>query len=303
MYSLDMQNPKGHCHPGSVSDLNDHGLPCTEADIIQLAKHTNATISTHAAPNGNHTLLSKYTVNSKNTVILITGGDHRPYCLDSNNYPGGYLLPGNTMHLWTAHNINVILIIPPYIMDWSWQVRMKNRNKVFKDSNKMIRFKKNKNIPPHVGVFNSLLMFEEDIDSILCSIPKEQKVWLAGHCSSADFLARYADMETLKKSHGLIMWNPTWIGWQHTEQKEKYFQTQPSCHLLVVQHKQDPAISTSEERARHIVDHYYFNKKLKILDGGINHGLPCFSLGYHGFKDIEDQLVKVTAEFINNSSN
>lgn len=303
MYSLDMQNPKGHCRPGNFSDLNDHGVPCTEADIIQLAKHTSATISTHAAPNGNHTLLSKYTENSKNTVILITGGDHRPYCLDSNNYPKGYLLPGNTIHLWAAHNINVILIIPPYTMDWSWQNRMKHRNKVFKDSNKMIRFKKNKNIPPHVGVFNSLLMFEEDIDSILCSIPTEQKVWLAGHCSSADFLARYTDMEILKKSHGLIMWNPTWIGWLHTEQKEKYFQTQPPCHLLVVQHKQDPATSTSEERARHIVDHYHFNKILEILDGGTNQGLPCFSYGYHGFKDIEDQLVKATAEFINNSSN
>jgi hypothetical protein len=146
-------------------------------------------------------------------------------------------------------------------------------------------------------------MFKEDIDSILCGIPKEQKAWLVGHCSSADFLARYTDMETLKKPHGLIMWNPLWLGWQRAEQKETYFQTQPSCHLLVVQHKQDTAISTSEERATHIVDHYHFNKKLKILDGGINQGLPCFSLGYHGFKNIEDELVKVTAEFINSSSN
>lgn len=303
MYSLDMQNPKGKGLPGNISYANDHGYPCTELDLIQLAKHTNSNISTHHAPNGNHTLLSKFVKGSNNTIILLTGGDHLPHCLNSKDYPNGYLLPGNTLHFWAAHNINVILLIPPYTMDWSWSVRMQNRNEVYRNSNKMIHVKKNKNIPSHVGVFNSLLMLEEDIDSILKSITEEQRVWLAGHCSSADFFARYTDIQKLKKPHGLIMWNPLWLGWQKNNKTETYFQTQPRCHLLVVQHKKDTALSTSEERAKHIVDNYNFNKKLKIVEGGINQGLPCFSMGYHGFRGMEEQLVKITAEFINDSLN
>ena len=36
MYSLDMQNPKGHCHPGSVSDLNDHGFKDIEDQLVKV---------------------------------------------------------------------------------------------------------------------------------------------------------------------------------------------------------------------------------------------------------------------------
>lgn len=300
MYSLDMSNPKGQCQPGDPSHASDHGHPCTETDIIRLAQHTNCKLSTHNAPNGTHTLLSKNVPGAINTVILLTGGDHIPHCLDNSDYPNGYLLPGNTLHLWSVYNINVILVIPPYTMDWSWSTRMKNRNKVYRDSNKMIHVKKNQKIPPHVGVFNSLLMLEEDMDHILRSIPEQQRIWMSGHCSSADFIARYVDVETLIKPHGIIMWNPLWLGWQNNN-TETYFQTQQKSNLLVVQHRQDTALSTSVERAKHIVDYYNFKKKLQIVEGGINQGLPCFSMGYHGFRGMEEQLVELTAEFINNS--
>lgn len=100
------------------------------------------------------------------------------------------------------------------------------------------------------------------------------------------------------------MWNPSCRQSNQASNVEKYFVSQGESRLFVVQHEQDSSPGVSLDIAKKIVDEYEFeNKKLVVLKGGENHGLPCFSMGYHGFRGIEDQLVRVTAEFINSSSN
>lgn len=282
--------------------LSDHGRHCNQQDIISLALHTKAISSLCVAPNGVYELLSIAVSGATDTVLMIAGGDQHPYCLDSTIYPNGFLLPGNLLDKWHQYNINAILLIPPYLLDYGWGNIAGDR----KNSHKIIEkvFNRTKAKTYINNIFTKVLNFYQDLDFILTVMPQEQKMWVAGHCTSADALSRYCAISSFIKPHGMIMWNPSWRQSNQASNVEKYFVSQGESRLLVVQHEQDSSPGVSLDIAKKIVDEYEFeNKKLVVLKGGENHGLPCFSMGHHGFRGIEDQLVRATAEFINNSFN
>jgi hypothetical protein len=291
---------------------SDHGAWYTKQDIENLIQHTGATESTHVAPNGNYKLLSIFSGNATDTVLLIPSGDQYPYCIDSKSYPNGFLIPGNLLDKWKKYNINVILLIPPYTLDYGWGTMAGNRKTFYNLTNKLLT-SKIKNKVDKENFFIKILNFYQDLNSILKDISQKQKIWTVGHCTSADILARYSSVKQFVKPHGIVMWNPQWRifsqsadiqAWQTSSKIEKYFETKTSSHLLVVQHKQDKCPCVSVNIAKKIVDDSNSKyKKLEILDGGTDAGLPCFSMGYHGFAGIEEQLVKATARFINNSLN
>jgi len=70
--------------------------------------------------------------------------------------------------------------------------------------------------------------------------------------------------------------------------------------VLAIHHAQDSCPSSLPENASRIVNER--SKKLiselEIIDGGISEGNICDSFAYHGFNQIESELVKRAAQFI-----
>ena len=71
---------------------------------------------------------------------------------------------------------------------------------------------------------------------------------------------------------------------------------------LIVHHKQDGCGYTSPVRVPQFKSRLSNAKPLKVMwfDGGISRGNPCQGAGYHGFKSIEDSVVRNIANWIKN---
>lgn len=302
MHNLDLTNPKGLGQLGNDDYHGEHGEPMTQIDIDRLCAHTSATHREITLKHHVYDLVELNTNGAKNTVILIAGGEQRVFCLDSTTYPDGFIMPANLIHLWAQHNINVILLCPRYKMSWAWQGILNDRKNTSIATFKYIKMAKNENVMSTLPKeLQQLIRLKDDVECLLKSLPQDQKYWLVGHCASSDAIARYIDMPFLVKPAGAILWSPvvknTWEQWlDHIY----YFKQKVKVPVLFVQHQQDQCKGANPVVAAHL--HKVTDadcKELVMLDGGENQGLPHFSMGYHGFRGIEDQLVAVSADFIN----
>ena len=300
MYNLDLSSPRGYGRYGNDGDATEHGTVCTFADLDRLCNSTGAYIKTISTPNGSYNLICIDATSSANTVILIAGGTQEVFCLDSSIGPNGFVMPLNLIEMWKEYGINIAIVVPTYAMPWGWWA-LASATKTNYISNKMVFVKK-----PTIAktAIDSILRFQEDLHYLLTSFA-DQQCWLVGHCSSADMIARYYSTERVKKPRGMVLWNPPNYTWRATNEINnmdnlKYFFTDVLVPVLFVQHSQDTCPA-----AGNLVAEKLFNdcnsseKELVILSGGDNQGCPNFSMGYHGFRGIEDMLVQATAKFIN----
>ena len=156
--------------------------------------------------------------------------------------------------------------------------------------------------------FNKTLLnmhiFIKDFKNILEYIKNltNTELWLMGHCSSAVIISIIYDSNQYNHLYkGMIFLNPWWKkNWREKGLDEmNYFSTKVIKPLLVVQHSEDPCVGTHPDICKKILSN--INSPLTRyveLDGGIDQGCPHFSLGYHGFRDIEEKVIDEINKFI-----
>lgn len=287
-------NSRGYGGIGNDDDPTEHGRLCTDADIERLCQQTDSVVKEVELPNGTYKLIYS-DVGSNRTVILVAGGTHELFCLDDS-----FLMPATTINHWRQHKINTIVINPSFPIPWGLPAKISSRF-AKKIADKLIFYKKPKESAPDKFFIDIYLKFAEDIHSLLEQTSGE--VWLIGHCQSAEALVQYCDIASVKKPSGLVLWNPIWISRKKDPTVAEYFLTNNTFPLFVAQHKHDRCPDTSVELAELIVQQSHAtHKKLVLLEGGTDEGLPSFSLGHHGFRGIEQELVQATAEFMINKA-
>lgn len=278
---------------------SEHGEKTTDTDIENLSKHVSG-FGILEIPGllKDHKFYSKIKKENKSTVLFIPGGIGHTYALDSTQFPNGYVLPLNLFAHW-PNDVNLVVADMCHDLGWSWhresKIHLKNIDK------QKHQYLLGKTFP---GKWTSELIDAfYDLRTITRYVKEttESNLWLAGHCSSCDLIARFYDFVDDKTDmSGLILTNPLWLDYNWKPRDLiRYFHSSVDIPLLSVQHEQDPNTGTHPDIAKKILNESKSPLTEYIgLSGGINQGLPNFSMGYHGFRDIEDQLVSSMIDFI-----
>lgn len=301
-FHLDTSNPKGWGLADNETLSGEHGKILTDADIGNITKNIPGvdfcSINGHTE---RHTCFIKSRPGNRDTVIMFPGGSGRLYALNSASIPNGLVFPTNLLSFW-PDNINLVVMDLRHGLDWNWynynSPRLKN---ISNDKHDNILVQTKMTAQP----FNyKLLVAFRDIKNIINHINVKlgsTKVWLVGHCTSSDLISRFHDfIDDRSIIDGMIFTNPIWKrDWEEKLDKMKYFHTTVSVPLMTIQHRDDKNKSTASAIAQKIlVDSKSSVTKFVELSGGIDQGCGHFSMGHHGFRNIEPQLISAMAQFI-----
>lgn len=321
-FNLDTSSPRGWCELGEPGDATEHGHQINDEDIQRLKEHYNLQISQHTINNNNYTLFALLNENATDTIVSILGGDGKYYVIDSTILPDGLIMP--FYEHCREKKLNFIIIDPEYALEHSWN------NFIIAPAFKLLN--KDPNIFPHrikkyikkkVTIIKKLLIknenhlilkkkypwienvlrFSTDLKKILEYVKKltHTDVWLMGHCSSCVMISLIYDINKYKDLYkGIIFLNPVFKNsWKEELDSMKYFYTALNKPLLVIQHRDDRTLGANIHIAKKIVRDASTTKKKYIeLVGGTDQGSPTFSMGYHGFRDIEYMVIDAIDTFI-----
>jgi len=140
-----------------------------------------------------------------------------------------------------------------------------------------------------------------DIDHVISYLKKQNDlpVWLIGTSRGTESAATIA-IDSKQQPHGLIltssMTEENGRGTAVTEMELEKI-TLPT---LIASHEYDGCPKTPPEGAEEIAGMLIKAKKveIKMFSGGDETGRPCKGLSYHGFQDIEEEVVKYISKFI-----
>jgi hypothetical protein len=297
-FNLDTSSRRGWGLVGPDDDATEHGHHITEDDIKNLSEKYNIKCQQLLINNRQYRLLSLVQDSATETLFYINGGDGRLYLIDSTVLPDGLVMP-----LWQEcinRNVNLIILDHDHTLPWGWNANY-NPNKFLKLYEYFI---KNKDKISNADTNLAKVFYHiQDLEIILKQVKEETNtsIWLMGHCSSTVLISiindKFKDPELF---NGMIFLNPFWKqNWEETLDKMSYFLTPVKKPLLVIQHRDDPCKGTSVDIAKKIVsDSSHSLAKYVELSGGTDQGCPHFSMGYHGFRDIEDLLILEITNFI-----
>lgn len=297
---LDMTNAKGLGLSDYDNNLpSEHGKRVDENDI-QLMMDSIADFNIVDVPGmlRNHRFLTKIKKGNKSTVIFIPGGIG--YCFVVGNcseFPKKLIFPMALIPHWPS-DINLIVVDMDHSLGWSWTTES-NFHLINIDKQKR-DYLIGKKFPGQwttelIEAFHDIYYMSEYFKKIT-----DSDIWLAGHCSSCEILARYHDYIDSNHISGLIFANPLWVKYRYNPLHSlKYFYKPVEVPLLVIQHEQDRNINTSKSIANRVIEVSCSTRSMYVgLSGGIDQGLPHFSLGHHGFRGIEIDMVSAIEEFI-----
>lgn len=299
---LDTSNPKGWGLSVEESLPGEHGKILTDADVENIKNNIDRVgFQTINGYTSRHTCFVKSRPGNRDTVIVFPGGSGRLYALNSASIPNGLVFPTNLLAFW-PEDINLVVMDLRHGLDWNWynysSPRLKN---VSNDKHDNILVQTKMTAQP----FNyRLLVAFRDFKTIIGEINDllgDTRVWLVGHCTSSDLISRFHDfIDDRSIIDGIIFTNPIWKrDWEEKLDKMKYFHTTVNVPLMTIQHRDDKNKSTASEIAKKIlVDSGSPDQEFVELSGGIDQGCGHFSMGHHGFRDIESQLVSAMAQFI-----
>lgn len=323
LLDLDLVHPRGWGDHGETGDACEYGHQLTETDIKNLKKYCGLEISHHTINNNKYKLISLLHRDATDTVVSILGGDGRYYIIDSNNIPNGLIMPFS--EYCKIKKLNLVIIDPDRPLEHAWQTKMNtlkiDDDKVwfrepairakFKKWLKMARLfyvKNYNNLTENFFSQNKILydihIFIKDLEIILEHIKNSTNtnLWLMGHCSSAVMISIVYDINKYNHLYkGIIFLNPWWkLRWREIGlENMKYFLTVMTKPLLIIQHAEDPCAGTHPEISKKILSNINsILTKYTELSGGIDQGCPHFSVGYHGFRGIEDKVVDEINNFI-----
>lgn len=140
-----------------------------------------------------------------------------------------------------------------------------------------------------------------DIDHVIAYLKKQATlpVWLVGTSRGTESAANIA-IESKQKPHGLVLTSSMSVenakGTSVTEMDLDKI-TMPT---LIVAHEADGCHVTPPEGAQEIKEMLTKAKKVevKMFSGGDETGRACKGSSYHGFQDIEEDVVKHISDFI-----
>jgi hypothetical protein len=302
---LDSGNPKGWGLSDDESLPSEHGKILTDKDIENIVQNiSNVEFRSVPGYSSRHTCFIKNRPGNRDTVIVFPGGSGRLYALNSASLPSGLVFPTNLLHFW-PDDVNLVVMDLRHGLDWNWYNYNSPRLRNISDN-------KHNDILVQTKLtaqpFNyKLLVAFRDIKSIIGYINEtlgNTKIWLTGHCTSSDLISRFYDFIDDKSIiDGMIFTNPIWKhDWKEKLDKMKYFHTEVRVPLMAIQHRDDKNKSTASDIARKIlVDSKSPITEFTELSGGVDQGCGHFSMGYHGFREIEPQLVSSMIRFIKQS--
>lgn len=325
-FDLDISSPRGWCKLGEPGDAQEHGHQINNEDIERLKKHYNLQVSKHTINNNNYTLFALLNKNATDTVVSILGGDGKYYVIDSTILPDGLIMP--FYEHCREKNLNFIIIDPEYALEHAWNSFLVNPSfmltnkdpKYFNDKiknyigNKLPVIRKlllQKNgqtiLSSKYPWINEVMKFVIDLESILHYIKKltNTNVWLMGHCSGSAMLSLIYDFNQYNNLYkGMIFLSPYWKQrWEESLDSMEYFYNPFNKPLLVIQHVNDRTIGANTSVAKKIVSNINSIATTKLakyveLSGGTDQGSPTFSMGYHGFRDLESIVINEINNFI-----
>jgi len=300
-FDLDLTNPKGLGIETADPNLpSDHGEHLTDRDIEKLKSYVpGLDVLTIPGTIRQHRYLARIREGNQSTVIFIPGGIGWLYSVDAEHSLSGFVYPLTLLSSW-PDDINLVIVDMDHDLGWLWasksQFRLQN---VDLDRYRYLLTKDLFDDPYSkkiIAAFHDLQLMIKYINDTT-----KTKIWLAGHCNSCDMLARFYDFSLHRDLiHGLIFTSPFWIKyWHKPRDKITYFKTPVSVPLLVVQHRHDRNRGCHADIANKIIeDSKSAHTDYIELDGGIDQGLPHFSMGHHGFRDIESQLTMSIQSFV-----
>lgn len=300
-FDLDLTNPKGMGIDTADPDLpSDHGEHLTDQDIEKLKFYIPG-LDTLTIPGTirKHRYLAKIREGNQSTVVFIPGGIGWLYSVDKGQTLAGFVYPLTLLKSW-PDDVNLIIVDMDHDLGWLWASRSDFRlQNVDLDRYRYLLTKDLFNdsySKKLVAAFHDIQVIVQHISAMT-----KTKVWLTGHCNSCDMLARFYDFSLHRNMiDGLIFTSPFWIKyWHKPKDKITYFKTPVNIPFLVVQHRCDGNRGCHADIATKIISDSRSTQADYIeLDGGIDQGLPHFSMGYHGFRGIETQLTESIRKFI-----
>ena len=292
-----IESPWGWGITGLPMDPTEHGRPMSPGEIDQHYNGRIKTIQVQATNSEYNVLLMGDQRNTK-TVIAFPKGDGRLYVFSEQNLHASLLFPGSLIDHFPADvNLAIVSAINPLPYDLLLFAK-----KRFKNIEPAVLAYLIKNLDPVDLMNETILKFYQDFSFLINEIKKEfpGKIILMGHCTSAELMSRYYDLITNKKSiSGLILCNPMTNKMMRDSEILRYFISIPECPVMVIQHEEDPTDASSIINSQRICDGTGSTQaKLVALSGGTNRGASHFSLGYHGFRDIEQQVCQEISTFV-----
>jgi hypothetical protein len=301
-FDLDLTNPKGLGIDTADPALpSDHGEHITDQDIEKLKSYISGLdVLTIPGTIREHRYLAKIRDGNKSTVIFIPGGVGWLYSIDAGESPAGFVYPLTVFPSW-PDDVNLIVVDMDHDLGWLWasksDLRLQN---VDLDRYQYLLTRDLLGDP----YSKKLITAFHDMQVILQHVSDltKTKIWLAGHCNSCDMLARFYDFSLHRGLiDGLIFTSPLWVKyWHKLKANISYFKTPLTVPLIVLQHRDNANKGCHAEIATKVIsDSKSTQTDFIELDGGQDLGLPHFSMGYHGFRGIESQLVSSIIRFIN----
>lgn len=327
-FDLDTSSPRGWCKLGEPGDATEHGHQINNEDIERLKKHYNLQVSKHTINNNNYTLFALLNENATDTVVSVLGGDGKYYVIDSTILPDGLIMP--FYEHCRKKNLNFIIIDPEYALEHAWNsfiikpafniipdkntdffntlnstTRKYFSNKIPIIKKLLVENKKHSILKEKYPWIEDVLKFSTDLEKILEYIKKltHTNVWLMGHCSGCTMISLIYDFNKYEDLYkGIIFLNPIFKQtWKEELESMEYFYTPLNKPLLVIQHRDDKTIGANIHIAKKIVENASATIKAKYIElvDGTDQGSPTFSMGYHGFRDIENMVINAIDTFIN----
>jgi pimeloyl-ACP methyl ester carboxylesterase len=201
--------------------------------------------------------------NPKALVILFPGGEGRPQISENGEIKSQHTFI-RSKSLWAQYGIDAVLVDSPYSLGNS-----RNNSRGTKDHQQrilsVIKFYQNRNLP----------------------------IWLFGHSMGTVSVTEFANdvIENQKLISGVII-----AGSYRSISLSKEFK----LPALGIHHELDGCSATPLSATKSALEGRDNSTKSKfiMIEGGKSEGDECQSFSYHGFNQKEDELVKVSADFI-----
>jgi len=200
--------------------------------------------------------------NPKALVILLMGGDGKAGIFDNGSARSNHTFV-RSQGIWAQYGIDSVLV------DSSDDLSIKGGGRLTDDyQNRLL----------------SVVNFYKDKFHV--------PVWLFGHSngtvSVTEFVNRFGNKNTIS---GFIV-----AGTEHTA----ILKDSTMLPALAIHHVQDTCRVTPISASESLIKSRPKGSRAEFItmDGGISTGNVCWQFAYHGFNQKEDELVKVSAEFI-----
>lgn len=294
-FELDMSSPRGRNLTGKHGDACEHGHRITKEEIKKICDHYQLDQEEYKIGSHTYKFLSMSNDDNADTILVINAGNGGLHVLDANYMPDGVIWPLNLYHLFKNKNINFVVIWISYELPWN------NPYVVTKELHKKFI---NYDLKAETIAKTPLneIVFCKDLPNILSFVNskfKHKKLWLQGSCAGAARISRYYNYYGFENTlyHGIILCNPH-VG-MNQKNVENIFNTPLKKPILILQHPGDTSQVVNLEISKKIIEESQsLHKKYVEFNGGVNEGLPAFSMGHHALRGIEDLYFKEVMNFI-----